>query len=67
MGYNIYMSYLSGNYNMTRLNLNNFLKNIADSYLHRQIQEIETIPNKTMVAFNQYFDVLLGEIIRIIK
>jgi len=49
------------------LNLNNSMKNIADSFLHQTIREKESLPNETQVNFSQDLDVLLGEIVRLLK
>lgn len=43
------------------------LKNIADRILHGEIRVKETLPNAIQVDFRQDFDVLLGEIVRILK
>ena len=48
-------------------NLNNSLKNIADSFLHEMIRNSESLPNDTQVNFSQDLDVLLAEIVRILK
>jgi hypothetical protein len=42
-------------------------RKIADSFLHVQIRNKETLPNKTQINFHQNLDVLLGEIVRINK
>lgn len=42
-------------------------KNIADAHLHVQIRNKETLPNKTQVNFQNDLDVLLSEIVRILK
>lgn len=47
--------------------LENSSRKIADHYLHCQIRQKETIPNKTQVNFSHDVDVLLGEIVRILK
>jgi hypothetical protein len=48
-------------------NLNNSLKNIADIYLHQAIRKSETLPNKTQIDFGKELDVLLEEIVRLLK
>jgi len=48
------------------LNLGNFSRNIADSFLHTKIRDKEVLPNFTQVNFSQTVDVLLAEIIRIL-
>lgn len=42
-------------------------RKIADGYLHIPIRKKETLPTYTQVKFTQDLDVLLGEIIRILK
>lgn len=48
-------------------NLENSSRNIADSHLHVQIRKRESLPNKVQVNFSNDLDVLLGEIIRLLK
>ncbi|MBX5164824.1 MULTISPECIES: hypothetical protein [Rhizobium] len=43
------------------------LRHIADGALHTQIRRRETIPTTTQVDFRQSFDVLLGELVRILR
>lgn len=47
--------------------LDKSLRKIADSGLHQQIRKKETLPNKTQVNFSNDLDVLLAEIVRILK
>lgn len=47
--------------------LNETLRSIGDSFLHQTIRENEVLPNKTQVNFSQDLDILLTEIIRILK
>jgi hypothetical protein len=47
--------------------LENSLRNIADAHLHSQIRSKETLPTKTQVNFSNDLDVLLGEIVRVLK
>jgi len=42
-------------------------RKIADSYLHTQIRNKESLPNSTQVDFSNDLDVLLGEIYRLLK
>jgi len=42
-------------------------RNIADSYLHTQIRNKESLPNSTQVDFSNDLDVLLEEIHRLLK
>lgn len=48
-------------------NLYGSLKHIADGFLHQTIRQKESLPNETQVDFRQDLDVLLGEIVRILK
>jgi len=47
--------------------LANSSRKIADAHLHIQIRNKETLPNKTQVDFSNDLDVLLAEIVRILK
>ena len=47
--------------------LDKSVRKIADSYLHTQIRNKETLPNKTQVNFKHDLDVLLQEIVRLNK
>ncbi len=47
--------------------LENSSRNIADAQLHKQIRNKETLPNETQVNFSNDLDVLLEEIVRILK
>jgi hypothetical protein len=47
--------------------LDKSLRKIADSYLHSHIRKTETLPNNTQVNFSQDIDVLIAEIVRILK
>jgi len=64
---------VANNYEFSRSNKNSMLKlqessrNIADSYLHTLIRTREELPNKTQVDFKNDLDVLLQEIVRILK
>lgn len=48
-------------------NLQNSSRNISDAYLHLPIRDKETLPNRTQVDFSNDMDVLLAEVIRILK
>ena len=48
-------------------NLEKSLRNIADNNIHSQIRESEVLPTFTQVDFRQDFDVLLAEVIRLLK
>jgi len=43
------------------------LRNVADSHLHVQIRNKETLPNFTQVNFKAELDLLLSEIVRLLK
>lgn len=49
------------------LNLNNSLRNIADNNIHSQAREKEVLPTLTQIDFTPELDLLLSEIIRILK
>lgn len=49
------------------IHLNNSLRNISDINLHSQIRRSESLPNKTQIDFKNDLDILLGEIVRILK
>lgn len=42
-------------------------RRIADQHLHCQIREKEVLPNKTQVNFSNNIDILLAEIVRLLK
>jgi hypothetical protein len=42
-------------------------RKIADSHLHVQIRPVESIPTPTQVNFSREIDVLLGEVVRLLK
>ena len=48
-------------------NLENSSRKIADSYLHIQVRNKEILPTSVQVNFSRELDVLLGEIVRILK
>ncbi len=47
--------------------LDNSSRKIADSFLHNPIRKKEVLPSETQVDFSRELDVLLGEIVRILK
>ena len=49
------------------LNLQNSSRNISDAYLHETIKQKESLPNATQIDFRNDLDLLLGEIVRILK
>jgi len=49
------------------LHLENSSRKIADAHLHSQIRNKETVPTRTQVEFRADIDVLIGEVIRILR
>jgi hypothetical protein len=47
--------------------LENSSRKIADGYLHLPIRKAESLPNQTQVNFANPFDVLLAEVVRVLK
>lgn len=47
--------------------LENSSRKIADAYLHSRIRAKESVPTKTQVEFRADLDVLIGEVIRILR
>lgn len=47
--------------------LENSLKHIADAHLHQPIRNSEVLPTESQVDFRADLDVLLGEIVRVIR
>lgn len=47
--------------------LENSCRKIADQHLHTQIRQKESLPNRTQVDFSNDIDVLLSEIVRVLK
>jgi hypothetical protein len=47
--------------------LNTSLRNIADAHLHVQIRKTETLPTEQQVNFRADLDVLLSEVVRLLK
>ena len=48
-------------------NLDKSMRKISDSFLHSHITKSETLPNEHQVDCKRDLDVLLGEIVRILK
>lgn len=48
-------------------NLDNSSRKIADIYLHGQIRKSEVLPNATQIDFSNNIDLLLSEIVRVLK
>lgn len=49
------------------LHLQNSLRNIADQHLHTHMRQRESLPAASQVDFKQDIDVLLSEVVRILK
>jgi hypothetical protein len=47
--------------------LENSSRKIADTHLHGQIRKSESLPNRTQVNFSNDIDVLLAEVIRVLR
>ena len=47
--------------------LTDSMKHIADGILHVHIRATETVPSATQVDFSQSLDVLLGEVVRVLR
>jgi hypothetical protein len=47
--------------------LDTALRNVADAHLHQQIRKSETLPTAPQVDFRASLDVLLSEIVRVLK
>ena len=62
-------NYSAGNrsFRQSMEHLNNSLRKIADAHLHTQIRKSEILPNRTQVNFSSDLDVLLAEIVRVLK
>lgn len=60
-------SYGGKSFKKSMQNLNNSLKNIADANLHLTIRNTEVLPNRVQTNFSHDLDVLLSEIIRVLK
>lgn len=66
-------SEVANNYNGTKSfkdsmqHLDKSLRKIADAALHTQIRKRETLPNRTQINFYNDLDVLLAEIVRLLK
>ncbi len=60
-------NYLGKSFRDSMIHLENSSRKIADQCLHIQIREKEILPNRTQINFSNDIDVLLGEIVRILK
>ena len=47
--------------------LQNSLRNIADNHLHLPIRKKEILPNQNQINFSNDLDVVLSEIVRLLK
>lgn len=57
----------SKSFKKSMTHLNDSMRNIADNYLHQSIRKKENNPNDTQVNYSQDVDLLLDEIIRVLK
>jgi hypothetical protein len=57
----------SKSFKQSMANLESSSRKIADAHLHTQIRNKEVLPNKTQVNFSNDLDVLLAEIVRLLK
>lgn len=63
-----YVSQISGkSFKGSMQHLQQSLRNIADGALHEQVRKKEVLPTDTQVDFRQDLDVLLGEVVRILR
>lgn len=66
-------SQVSNNYSAPRSfkesmeHLEKSLRKIADTHLHQQIRKSEVLPSQAQVNFSRELDVLLGEVVRVLK
>lgn len=57
----------SKSFKKSMIHLNDSMRNIADSYLHQSIRKKENNPNDTQINYSPDVDLLLDEIIRVLK
>jgi hypothetical protein len=57
----------SRSFKQSMQHLDNSLRKIADAHLHSQIRGKETLPNTTQISFSNDLDVLLAEVVRVLK
>ena len=57
----------SKSFKESMMHLEKSSRKIADQYLHTQVRQSESLPNQTQVNFSNDIDVLLGEIVRVLK
>jgi len=60
-------NYSGRSFQKSMQHLNNSLRNIADGSLHQPVRNKETLKNATQVNFSTDLDVLLEEVVRILK
>ena len=60
-------NYGSKSFKDSMSHLENSSRKIADSYLHLHIRAKESLPNQTQIDFSRDLDVLLQEIVRLLK
>lgn len=62
-------NYIAGtkSFKKSMLTLDNSLRNIADNHIHSQARQKEVLPNQTQTDFSPELDLLLSEVIRILK
>jgi len=51
----------------TMAHLENVSRKIADSVLHTAVRRRESLPNSTQIDFRNQLDVLLGEVVRVLR
>jgi hypothetical protein len=73
LGFNTF-SELANNYSdgtrsfkRSMLNLNNSLRNIADNNIHSQARSKEILPTQAQIDFSPELDLLLSEVVRVLK
>ena len=57
----------SRSFKKSMLNLNNSLRNIADNNIHSQVRSKEVLPTQTQIDFSPEMDLLLSEVVRLLK
>jgi hypothetical protein len=60
-------NYGSRTFKKSMHNLQTSLRNVADSHLHLPIRRRESLPTRVQVDFSSDLDVLLAEVVRILK
>ncbi len=57
----------SSSFKKSMSHLGRSARNIADAHLHTQVRRTEILPTRTQINFSQDVDVLLSEVVRIIR